>query len=111
MSKGNAGIMYAIVRTGGKQYRIEEQGMITVDKLAGEAGESVTINEVLFVGGTDSPQWGKPTVSGATVNATIVDQVKGPKIDGFNYKPKQNIRKHWGHRQQLTRLRIESISL
>ena len=103
--------MYAIVRTGGKQYRIEEKGLVIVDKLVGEAGESVTLGEVLYVGGTDSPQMGKPTVSGASVTATIVDQVKGPKIDGFNYKPKQNIRKHWGHRQQLTRLRIESISL
>ena len=103
--------MYAIVRTGGKQYRIEEKGLIVVDKLAGEAGETVTLGEVLYVGGTDSPQTGKPTVPGAAVTATIVDQVKGPKIDGFNYKPKQNIRKHWGHRQQLTRLRIESISL
>ena len=103
--------MYAIVRTGGKQYRIEEKGLVIVDKLAGEAGESVTLGEVLYVGGTDSPQTGKPTVPGASITATIVDQIKGPKIDGFNYKPKQNIRKHWGHRQQLTRLRIESISL
>ena len=103
--------MYAIVRTGGKQYRVEEQGMITVDKLAGDAGASVTIAEVLYVGGTDSPQWGKPTVSGASIAAVILGQEKGPKIDGFNYKPKQNIRRHWGHRQQLTRLRIESISL
>ena len=103
--------MYAIVRTGGKQYRIEEKGLVVVDKLAGEAGETVTLGEVLYIGGTDSPQTGKPTVSGASITATIVDQVKGPKIDGFNYKPKQNIRKHWGHRQQLTRLRIESISL
>ena len=103
--------MYAIVRTGGKQYRVEEQGVVTVDKLAGEAGDAVTMGEVLFVGGVDRPQWGSPTVTGATVAATIIDQVKGPKIDGFNYKPKQNIRKHWGHRQQLTRLRIESISL
>ena len=103
--------MYAIVRTGGKQYRIEEKGILVVDKLAGEAGETVTLGEVLYVGGTDDPKTGAPTVAGASVTATIVDQVKGPKIDGFNYKPKQNIRKHWGHRQQLTRLRIESISL
>ena len=103
--------MYAIVRTGGKQYRIEEKGIVVVDKLVGEAGETVTLGEVLYVGGTDNAQWGKPTVPGASITATIVDQVKGPKIDGFNYKPKQNIRKHWGHRQQLTRLRIETISL
>ena len=103
--------MYAIVRTGGKQYRVEEQGTDVVDKLAGEAGETVMLGEVLYVGGNDAPQWGRPTVTGASITATIVDQVKGPKIDGFTFKPKQNIHKHWGHRQQLTRLRIESISL
>lgn len=100
--------MYAIVRSGGKQYRVEENGIVTVDRLEGTAGDSVTIEEVLFVGG-DSPKWGAPIVKGATVSATIVEQAKGKKIDGFNYKPKKNIQRHWGHRQQLTRLKIESI--
>jgi large subunit ribosomal protein L21 len=103
--------MYAIVRSGGKQYRVEEKGIVTVDKLVGEAGESITLGEVLYVGGTDNPQWGKPTVAGASVTATIVEQAKGKKINAFIYKAKKNIRKHWGHRQQLTRVRIESIAL
>ena len=102
--------MYAIVRSGGKQYRVEENGIVTVDKLVGEAGETITLGEVLYVGGIDTPQWGKPTVSGASVTATIVEQAKGKKINAFIYKAKKNIRKHWGHRQQLTRVRIQSIA-
>ena len=101
--------MYAIVRSGGKQYRVEEKNIVTVDKLVGEAGESITLGEVLFVGGTESPLWGKPIVEGASVTATIVEQAKGKKINAFTYKAKKNIHKHWGHRQQLTRVRIESI--
>jgi large subunit ribosomal protein L21 len=100
--------MYAIVRSGGKQYRVEEQGIVTVDKLDGAAGDTVTIDEVLFVGG-DSPKWGAPLVQGAAVSATIVEHAKGKKIDGFNYKAKKNIQRHWGHRQQLTRIKIDSI--
>jgi large subunit ribosomal protein L21 len=101
--------MYAIVRSGGKQYRVEEKGIVTVDKLDGEAGESITL-EVLCIGGVETPLWGKPTVAGAAVTATIVEQAKGKKIDAFTYKAKKNIHKHWGHRQQLTRVRIESIA-
>ncbi|MGO8670125.1 MAG: 50S ribosomal protein L21 [Capsulimonadaceae bacterium] len=100
--------MYAIVRSGGKQYRVEEAAVVTVDRLSGEAGDSVTLEEVLFVGG-ESPKWGAPLLPGASVTATIVAQAKGKKIDGFIYKAKKNVRKHWGHRQQLTRLKIESI--
>lgn len=102
--------MYAIVRAGGKQYRVEEKGILTVDKMAGEAGDTVTLGEVLYVGGTDNPQWGKPTVAGASVTATIVAQTKGKKINAFTYKAKKNIRKHWGHRQQLTRVRVDTIA-
>ncbi len=102
--------MYAIVRAGGKQYRVEEKGLVTVDKFDGEAGDTVTLGEVLFVGGTDTPQWGKPVVAGASVTATIVEHAKGKKIDGFTFKPKKNVHRHWGHRQQLTRVRIESIA-
>ncbi len=102
--------MYAIVRAGGKQYRVEEKNILTVDKFTGEAGDSVTLGEVLYIGGVDSPQWGKPTVEGASVTATIVEQTKGKKIDGFTYKAKKNIHKHWGHRQQLTRVHIDLIA-
>ena len=67
--------MYAIVRSGGKQYRVEEKNILTVDKFEGEAGATATLGEVLYVGG-DSPQWGKPTVAGATVTVTILEQAR-----------------------------------
>jgi large subunit ribosomal protein L21 len=100
--------MYAIVRSGGKQYRVEEQATVTVDRMDGAAGDKITIDEVLFLGG-DKPQWGAPVIKGASVTATIVEQAKGKKIDGFTYKPKKNIHRHWGHRQQLTRIKIDAI--
>jgi large subunit ribosomal protein L21 len=102
--------MYAIVRSGGKQYRVEEKNILTVDKFEGEAGATVALGEVLYLGGVDNPQWGKPTVEGASVTVTIMEQTKGKKINAFTFKPKKNIHKHWGHRQQLTRVRVESIS-
>ena len=102
--------MYAIVRAGGKQYRVEEKNILTVDKFEGEAGATVTLGEVLYLGGVDNPQWGKPIVEGASVTVTIMEQTKGKKINAFTYKAKKNQHKHWGHRQQLTRVRVESIS-
>jgi large subunit ribosomal protein L21 len=101
--------MYAIVRTGGKQYRVEEKSILAVDKLQGAAGDTITFGEVLFVGG-DKPKMGAPTVAGATVTATIVEQAKAKKIDGFTYKAKKNVHRHWGHRQEITRVKVESIS-
>lgn len=103
--------MYAIVRSGGKQYRVEEKNILNVDKFEAEEGATTTLGEVLYLGGVDNPQWGKPTVAGASVVVTVLGQVKGKKIDAFTFKAKKNIRKHWGHRQQLTRVRVESISV
>ena len=103
--------MYAIVRAGGKQYRVEEKNILNVDKFEGEPGATTTLGEVLYVGGIDTPQWGKPTVAGAAVNITILEQTKGKKINAFTYKAKKNVHKHWGHRQQLTRVRVESIAV
>lgn len=102
--------MYAIVRTGGKQYRVEENNILSIDKLDGEAGQSITFDDVLFVGGADGPKWGSPTVAGASVTATIVEQGKAKKIDGYTYKAKKNVQRHWGHRQQITRIRVEAIA-
>lgn len=101
---------YAIIIVGGKQYRVAENGTVLVDKLAGDAGETVTVADVLYVGGVDNPLWGKPTVEGASVTATIVEQTKAKKIDAFTYKKRKNQHKHWGHRQQMTRLKIGTIS-
>lgn len=103
--------MYAIIRLGGKQYRVEENTSLLVDKLPGKPGEPVEVEEILAVGGGDAPVFGSPIVAGATVSATVIGDAKGPKIDGYTYKPKKNIRRHYGHRQDLTKVQINSIAL
>ena len=103
--------MYAIIRVGGKQYRVEENTSLLVDKLEGNVGDDLTISDVLAVGGNDSPVFGSPVVSGASVVAKIAAAVKGPKIDGFTYKAKKNVHRHYGHRQNYTKIQITSIAL
>lgn len=104
--------MYAIVKTGGKQYRVQEGSLLTVEKLPGEPQTTVELSEVLLVRtGEDDVKVGNPLVEGAKVIATILEQTKDKKIRGFVYKPKKNCRRRYGHRQQITRLRIDSIQL
>ena len=101
--------MYAIVKTGGKQYKAEKDAVLIVDKLEGEAGTAIELNEVLlFVDGATSTI-GSPLVKGATVKGEIVRQAKGPKIEAFNYKAKKNERKRWGHRQPQTHVKITEV--
>ena len=101
--------MYAIVKTGGKQYRVEEGKTIVIEKLIGDSDGTVVFEEVLMVENDGNLRVGAPMLEGAKVTATIVEQGKGPKINGFTYKPKKSIRRRYGHRQQLTRVRINSI--
>ena len=101
--------MYAIVKTGGKQYRVAAGSTITVEKLDGEPEATVELTDVLMVSGDNGLQVGTPTVAGAKVIATIISHGKGRKINGFTYKPKKNIHRRYGHRQSQTRLRIDSI--
>lgn len=101
--------MYAIVKTGGKQYKAAKDDVLVVDKLAGEPGTAVELGEVLFVVDGDKTTVGSPFVKGAKVSAEIVRQAKGPKINAFNYKAKKNVRKQWGHRSQLTHVKITAI--
>jgi large subunit ribosomal protein L21 len=101
---------YAIVETGGKQYRVKVGDVLSVEKLDGEAGAAVTLDRVLLVGGDGSVKVGTPVVDGATVAATIADQYRGEKIVVFKYKPKKNYRRRTGHRQSLTRLQITGIN-
>jgi large subunit ribosomal protein L21 len=101
--------MYAIVKTGGKQYKAEKDDMITVEKLEGDAGTSVTLDEVVMVCDGEKVTLGSPFVKGASVAATIVRQGKAKKINAFNYKAKKNVRKRWGHRQPQTILRITEV--
>lgn len=102
---------YAIIQSGGKQYRAVEGEAIEVDKLDLEVGKKFEIGEVMLVADGDQVLVGKPTVADAKVEATVVSQDKGEKISVFKYKPKIRYRVKTGHRQLLTRLMIESIDV
>jgi large subunit ribosomal protein L21 len=100
---------YAIVESGGKQYKAVEGTSIEVDKLDAEVGAAVELDTVLLVANDGAVHVGTPTVKGATVKATVAGQVKGPKILVFRYKPDTKYRRRQGHRQQYTRLAIDEI--
>ncbi len=101
--------MYAIIATGGKQYKVAEGDIIRVEKLGVEAGESVTFDQVLVVSG-DDVKVGNPTVDGASVSATVVGEVKGKKVIVYKYKRKTGYHKKNGHRQAYTKVKIEKIN-
>ncbi|MET1247488.1 MULTISPECIES: 50S ribosomal protein L21 [Sporolactobacillus] len=101
--------MYAIIETGGKQLKVEEGKSIVVEKLAAEAGDTVTFDKVLFVGG-ESVKVGAPTVEGATVTAKVVEQGRDKKIIVFKFKKRKNYRRKQGHRQPFTKVVIEKIN-
>lgn len=100
--------MYAIIKTGGKQYCVEEGKVITIEKLDVEADAEVAFDEVLLVSG-DSVKIGQPTVAGAKVTGKVLEQGKGAKIRIFKYKAKSNYRRRQGHRQPFTKVQIEKI--
>ncbi|MEM9839672.1 MAG: 50S ribosomal protein L21 [Pseudomonadota bacterium] len=100
---------YAVIKTGGKQFRVTAGDVIHVEKLAGEAGDKVTLDKVLMVGG-DAVKVGAPLIEGATVDAEIVDQTRAPKIVVFKKRRRQNYRRKKGHRQNMTTLKINSIN-
>ena len=100
--------MYAIIKTGGKQYCVEEGKVITIEKLDVEAGAEVAFDEVLLVSG-DSVKIGQPTVAGAKVTGKVLEQGTGAKIRIFKYKAKSNYRCRQGHRQPFTKVQIEKI--
>ena len=102
--------MYAVVSTGGKQYRVEPGATLSIEKLAVEPGATVTFDRVLLVGDGDETTVGTPTVSGATVSATVLGEELGPKLVIFKFKQKVKYRRRTGHRQHLTRVRIDEIS-
>ena len=101
--------MYAIVRTGGKQYQVAQGDQLRVEKLAGHVGDTVELSEVLFVGG-DQVRIGQPMVEGAKVTATITAQGKAKKVVVFKKKRRKGYQVKRGHRQQYTALRIDGIS-
>ena len=100
---------FAIVESGGKQYRAVEGRAIEVDRLPVEAGKKFDLERVLLMADGDNVMVGKPTVSGIEVKVTVVDHIKGPKIDRFKYRPKKRIRVRGGHRQQYTVLMVDFI--
>jgi large subunit ribosomal protein L21 len=102
--------MYAIIETGGKQIKVEAGQEIYVEKLNGEAGDVITFDKVLFVGG-DNTKVGVPFVEGATVTAKVVKSGKQKKITVFKYKAKKNYHKKQGHRQPYTKLTVDAINL
>lgn len=101
--------MYAIIKTGGKQVKVEEGQAIYIEKLDVEAGDKVTFDEVVFVGG-DNVKVGTPFVSGATVEGTVEKQGKQKKVVTFKYKPKKDSRRKQGHRQPYTKVIINTIN-
>ena len=104
--------MYAIVRTGGRQYRAEPGSVIDVERLPIEEGETIEFEDILlFVPDSGDPQIGQPVVKGAKVTATCVSQYRDRKIIVWKYLPKKRYRRRRGHRQYYTRLRIEEISV
>ena len=103
--------MYAVIETGGKQYRVRPGDHLLVEKLPGEAGDKVVFDRVLLVVDNGSVHIGRPIVEGAQVEATIVRQTRGPKIIVFKYKPKKRYRRKKGHRQYYTEVEIDRIAL
>jgi large subunit ribosomal protein L21 len=102
--------MYAIIATGGKQYKVSEGDVIKVEKLGAEAGATFTFDQVLAVGG-DTLTVGNPTVAGATVTASVIGDGKGKKVIVYKYKRKSGYHKKNGHRQQYTEVKIEKITV
>src|SRR5437763_1128445 len=101
--------MYAIVRTGGKQYRVSNGTVLTVEKLTEEDGATIELTDVLMLADGDNVTVGAPTIAGASVTATVLSTDKGKKIKGFTYKKVKGVHRHYGHRQWQTTLRVESI--
>lgn len=102
--------MYAVIKTGGKQYRVAQGDRLRVEKLPGNVGDNVTLGEVLLVGSGEGVKVGAPLVSGAKVEAKIVAQDRSPKIIIFKFRRRKNYRRKTGHRQPFTALEITGIS-
>lgn len=101
--------MYAVIATGGKQYRVSEGDVLFIEKLPVEADQTVTFDEVLVVGKDDGVVVGAPTVAGAKVTAKVIKNGKGKKVTVFTYRPKKDSKRKMGHRQPYTKVQVESI--
>ncbi|HSM96815.1 MAG TPA: 50S ribosomal protein L21 [Rhizomicrobium sp.] len=101
--------MFAVIRTGGKQYKVAKDDVITIERLDGDTGSKITFGEVMMLGG-DSPRHGAPLISGASVTAEVIDQGKGEKVVAFKKKRRKNTHRKRGHRQHFTKVKITGIS-
>ena len=101
--------MFAVIRTGGKQYKVVADDVLTIEKLEGEVGAKLTLSDVLLLGG-DAPKTGAPLVAGASVEAEILEQGKGEKVIAFKKKRRKNTHRKRGHRQPFTKVKVMSIS-
>jgi large subunit ribosomal protein L21 len=103
--------MYAIIKTGGKQYRVEKDTVLSIEKLSGDKGASVTFDKVLMGSGDDKLQVGSPLLKGASVKGEILDQYKGEKVIAFKKRRRHGYQRTRGHRQNLTQVKITDIKL
>jgi large subunit ribosomal protein L21 len=101
--------MFAVIRTGGKQYRVAPNDVIEIEKIAGKPGDIIELAEVILLGGDGSPKTGTPTIAGAMVAAEVIEHKRGDKVIVFKKKRRSNYRRTRGHRQELTALRITEI--
>ena len=101
--------MYAVIKTGGKQYRVAKDDVLTVEKLAADKDGKLELTEVLMIAGSGDPKVGGALISGAKVTAEIVEQTRGPKVIAFKKRRRKNSRRKRGHRQDLTTIRITGI--
>jgi len=101
--------MYAVIKTGGKQYRVEAGGQLRVESLAAEVGAPVSFGEVLMIGEGEAVRLGAPTLPGAQVKATVVGHGRGDKVKIFKLRRRKHFQKHQGHRQNYTEVRIDEI--
>ncbi len=101
--------MYAVIRTGGKQYKVAPEDVLQIEKVEGAAGEAVQFPDVLMIAGEGEPKVGTPLIAGAAVSAEVVEQGRGPKVIIFKKRRRQNYRRKRGHRQDLTTVRILDI--
>ena len=101
--------MYAVIETGGKQYRVEPGQTLVVEKLNGSAGDAVEFDRVLLVSTADAVAVGRPLIEGAKVTGEIVDQVQGPKLTVFKFRRRKDYRRRTGHRQDLTAVKIGQV--
>jgi large subunit ribosomal protein L21 len=102
--------MYAVIKSGGKQYRVESGAQVRVESLAADVGAAVAFEEVLLVGNGDQVKVGAPLISGAKVKATVVSHGRGDKVKIFKMRRRKHFQKHQGHRQNYTEVRIDEIT-